>query len=274
MSIVKSVLTKYDYQDRFWSTLFNKSDWTCCTYEPTGTAVRPMPMAPGAGNVFFTINALAPDSSRSDANIIAHRTFLFEFDSMPMDEQRKLITNFPVPLTAAVFSGNKSIHFFVTLQRPVTADEYRSLWKRIADLLPEGVDKSTKNPSRLARIPGAMRNGVEQELLYLGQAVNNELLLEQLPKEYSKSVSATTEQQSGTTVFQRIALLEAKENPEAVMRNLGLAGRNALFYWLGNRMRDDNMPRAAQQRYIEAVYSALKDKKDFNFNEAKAAARV
>lgn len=272
-----------DYK-AFWNTLFDPGDWTCFASQPHGTSLHPVASEIYDSEVYFTINAIKPDQYRADAHVEKHRTFLFEWDNEPLEKQKEFLWQFPMPVAGMVFSGSKSIHYFVTLEEPVTAEQYTDIWKRIAAKLPPGVDKSTKNPSRLARTPGAFRhmkggagggsNHVLQTLLHVGNRTSIKLVNDYCPPLIDQQVKKDEPPQVGTTVFQRIALLEAKEHPEVVMQNLGLAGRNALFFWLGNRMRDDNMPKAAQVRYIEAVYAALRDKKDFTWNEAKAAARI
>lgn len=257
-------------QSKFLNTIFDNSDLTCFAFDTFEVAIdvvdpdkrlsRPTP--------FFSINALT--GRRSDANVEKHRTFLLEFDNIPLDEQFRLMQYSGYEYTAAVYSGGKSIHFFITLENPVSADEYASIAKRLHLAFP-AADKTTKNPSRLARLPGVIRpdTGKEQILMQLYGRINNEHLLKRLPE-----LSVESKEKSDHGQFISATLLYAQYNPEKAMQQLKIEGRNSFFFWLGQRLLETGLSKAERREYIESAYSRLENKEDFKLREALMAARV
>lgn len=128
---------------------------------------------------------------RADMNVSKFRNFIFEMDSIPLDDQLKILRNSIIPFTAITYSGSKSYHAILSVEPYALEgchtregiDVYNRTWKRLAALLdkealrlgikmPEGktsfIDPSCKNPSRLTRYPGVIRsNGNQQELIQL-----------------------------------------------------------------------------------------------------------
>jgi hypothetical protein len=172
----------------FWEALFDNGEHTCFTTDPKGITVLPVSEGKLLGRNYFSINPLhatadlAPNQSwhdplkprRADANVIAYRNFLIEMDKIDVDSQIAHINAIKMPYTTAVFSGSKSIHFIISLEIPCEdAEKYRELAKRIQRAVGLSiVDKSTSNPSRLSRVPEAIRNnGQVQNLLACGARV-------------------------------------------------------------------------------------------------------
>jgi hypothetical protein len=108
----------------------------------------------------------------ADANVTSYRFALVEFDGVPMDLQLSLLARLPLPINAILTSGGKSAHAWVRVNAK-SAESYRAKASELLTLLKcFGVDQSNKNPSRLSRLPGAMReigagNDGRQRLLYL-----------------------------------------------------------------------------------------------------------
>jgi hypothetical protein len=108
----------------------------------------------------------------ADTNVTAFRFALIEFDAVPMDLQLSLLARLPLPVNAILTSGGKSVHAWVRVNCR-TVETYRTKVNELLSLLkPFGVDQSNKNPSRLSRLPGAMREigageDGQQRLLYL-----------------------------------------------------------------------------------------------------------
>ncbi|MBI5385072.1 MAG: hypothetical protein HZA90_10340 [Verrucomicrobia bacterium] len=107
-----------------------------------------------------------------DANVTACRFALLESDTLPMELQLALFAKLPLPIAAILSSGGRSVHAWVKLDARDAA-EYRAVVPRLLGLLAKfGVDGKNKNPSRLSRLPGAVRvigavgDGV-QRLLYV-----------------------------------------------------------------------------------------------------------
>lgn len=102
----------------------------------------------------LAINAIK--GFRNDSNVTSHRTFLYELDIGPLASQMAYIKALELPYSAAIFSGNKSIHFITVLDEPIDEKTYGLLAKwalSIGTLF----DSNCKNPSRSVRIPGAIR---------------------------------------------------------------------------------------------------------------------
>lgn len=100
-------------------------------------------------------------------NVTDFRYTLVESDNMELSEQRKIIENLRLPVACLVYSGKKSIHAIVHVDA-AGKDEYR---KRVEYIYRQcqsaglNVDIQNKNPSRLSRMPGVMRDGKMQALL-------------------------------------------------------------------------------------------------------------
>lgn len=121
----------------------------------------------------LTLLALNPIKGfRNDLNVYRHQTFLWECDVGTIASQWDYFHSLGVPYSAAIFSGNKSIHFLTVLDQPIDAKLWRllCLWGlKIGTLF----DQNCQNPSRCVRIPGATRldTGNVQKLLKLGNKV-------------------------------------------------------------------------------------------------------
>ena len=123
---------------------------------------------------FGTINTEAgawirhnPATGSRDENVVRFDHVLVESDSLSIEEQKKLLINLKLPITALIESGGKSVHALVKVQAK-DAQEYDQRAKFLFDYLSKHsfvVDNANKNPARLSRLPGAMRDGKFQKLL-------------------------------------------------------------------------------------------------------------
>jgi len=112
--------------------------------------------------VLVSVNPLKGDI-RNDDNVTAYRTFLVEIDDGLLSEQKKYIDDSGLPYSLCVFSGNKSLHFAVTLDHDLPSiDLYRFHAEWILKTLPKA-DPLTKNPSRSIRFPGVWRPGSNKQ---------------------------------------------------------------------------------------------------------------
>jgi hypothetical protein len=108
----------------------------------------------------------------ADANVSAVRFCLLEFDEFPESVQLSLFARLPVPISAVLTSGGKSVHAWVRLNAE-TPEAFRETVSRIfRKLEPLGIDPANKNPGRLSRLPGITRTvgasgDGRQRLLYL-----------------------------------------------------------------------------------------------------------
>ena len=100
-------------------------------------------------------------------NVTEYRYALVESDSTELDKQNAIIRELELPVACLVFSGKKSIHAIVR----VNAADYKEYRKRVDylyDVCKKNgleIDTQNKNPSRLSRMPGIMRNGKKQFLI-------------------------------------------------------------------------------------------------------------
>lgn len=143
---------------------------------PTNEGLWTMPPSPqvtthsGVGDpafdglTYFSINPV--QGRRLSANVSAHRNFLIECDDLALDKQRNYIDGLGVPWSTCVYSGGKSYHFVIALTHSVTPKEYAELARHIFAAVP-AADPSTKDPSRLSRLAGAVRPDTDevQELI-------------------------------------------------------------------------------------------------------------
>lgn len=100
-------------------------------------------------------------------NVTDYRYALVESDCMELEQQHALIRELELPVACLVYSGGKSIHAIVKIEA-ANYDEYRKRVDYLYNVLKKNglpVDTQNKNPSRLSRMPGVMRNGHKQFLM-------------------------------------------------------------------------------------------------------------
>jgi hypothetical protein len=271
--------------DKFLATLFEPQELVCFTDVANGTRAYHNPLD---RDLFFSINAIASEDRepskpwhaanvprRADNNVASYRNFLLELDNMQLDEQVKAVRDL-LPVTSIVFSGGKSHHFIISLKESLGFStgarlEYNTLARRLHKLVPFA-DPTTKNPSRLSRLPFRIRpeTGLEQKLIYLGERVTYAELDSLLPK-LPVYAPKTAEQ---TRAMVTPALLKAVHEPDAIMQEYNIGGRNALFFWLGKRCDELELTPEVRLHFASMAYQNLRTKDGFDWAEACAAARV
>lgn len=267
--------------DNFLGTLFEPQSLICFTDHMNGYRAF---TAPIESDILFSINNLAPEDRqptkswhskgvprRADSNVAQFRNFLLELDGMPLDEQEKYVRDL-VPITSITYSGSKSNHFILSLETPLSGLPEYQTWARRLHKLVTKADHTTKNPSRLSRLPFRVRpeTGLEQRLIYLGARIKNadlDAMLPQLPLPTKRSAEEAR-------LMITPQLLKAVQEPDIAIREFNLNSRNLLFYWLYNRFQDLGLSLEARQHFVNAAYSNLKDKSGFNYEEALMAARL
>lgn len=100
-------------------------------------------------------------------NVTDFRYALVESDNMELEKQNAIIRELELPVACLVHSGGKSLHAIVKVE---AADygEYRKRVDYLYDVCQKNglkVDTQNKNPSRLSRLPGILRNGHKQFLV-------------------------------------------------------------------------------------------------------------
>ncbi len=100
-------------------------------------------------------------------NVTEFRYALIESDSMEIERQNAIIRELELPVACLVHSGKKSLHAIVKVE----AGSYEEYKKRVEYLYSVckknglDIDQKNRNPSRLSRMPGIMRNGHKQWLV-------------------------------------------------------------------------------------------------------------
>lgn len=124
------------------------------------------------GYEFEVLNELKDLSHRSDSNCLYHTRFLFEIDSMSLEDQRELIEKIKPLLVRIVYSGSKSYHCIIEFDKKYEKEcemFYKEIWRIInRKYFDSKCDTQCINPSRLTRTPNVIRKdtGKNQELVY------------------------------------------------------------------------------------------------------------
>lgn len=100
-------------------------------------------------------------------NVTEFRYALVESDKMDLERQNAIIRELELPVACLVHSGKKSIHAIVKID---AADytEYRKRVDYLYNICSKNgleIDTQNRNPSRLSRMPGIIRNGHKQFLI-------------------------------------------------------------------------------------------------------------
>lgn len=127
---------------------------------------------------FVGVNPCHPTGRYRKEDVAAIRSIVFESDTMPLMDQAKAIKDLGVPFSAAIFSGGKSIHFWIILSECLTEYEFDCFGERLRQFLAQNgfaLDKSIKNVNRVMRLPTAFREekGKRQEILSLRDRIDN-----------------------------------------------------------------------------------------------------
>lgn len=141
---------------------------------PVEAIIKDLKRYKGLDEAFGTINEKAgawirvnPTTGPNNADVMKYAYALVESDSLSIEEQKKLLINFKLPIATLVESGGKSVHAIVRIDakdRP----EFKQRVSFLFDWLSKHkfiVDENNKNEARLSRLPGAIRNGKLQRLL-------------------------------------------------------------------------------------------------------------
>ena len=102
-----------------------------------------------------------------NANVTEFKYALVESDNMEISKQNAIIRELELPVAALVHSGGKSIHAIVKVDA-ANYDEYRKRVDYLYEVCKKNglsIDSQNRNPSRLSRMPGIMRNGHKQFII-------------------------------------------------------------------------------------------------------------
>jgi len=108
-----------------------------------------------------------PTTGPNDGDVTRYAYALAESDDLSIEDQKRLFINFKLPIATLTESGGKSVHALVKIDAKDEA-EYAQRVQKLFDWLAKHnfvVDENNKNPSRLSRLPGVMRDGKLQRLI-------------------------------------------------------------------------------------------------------------
>lgn len=100
-------------------------------------------------------------------NVTDFRYALVESDHTEIDKQYAIVQELELPIACLVHSGKKSLHAIVRIDAS-SYEEYRKRVDYLYNICKKNglaVDSQNRNPSRLSRMPGVMRNGRKQFLV-------------------------------------------------------------------------------------------------------------
>lgn len=111
--------------------------------------------------------------TRKDSNVSSFRSFLVEVDEMTLPQQIEYIKDLKMPYSCCVYSGNKSMHYGITLNEDLPNEQvYRYLSQWLLNIVTRA-DQNCKNPSRMIRFPENTRQdtGRIQKLIELHKRI-------------------------------------------------------------------------------------------------------
>lgn len=160
---------------KYLNVLFDDNEHVVIASKVQNTASVPLGEIPHLLHTWeiqkwVSCNPYIPRMPRACKNLKHCRNFVIERDDLPnLDAQLKWADDVKLPYATAVFSGNKSIHFVISLAEPICIPEYKAYAKRLKKAFP-CIDSGCLEPTRLTRIPSA-----SQPLVYIpGNRIKNE----------------------------------------------------------------------------------------------------
>lgn len=176
----------------YMKCLFDDGELICASYSPKGTNVFLQGYLEPE-DAFICINPLdSRDSNpteeyhkeylprRADHNVTKFRNILVEMDKIPLELQDQHMTEIGFPYSTCTFSGNKSFHWIISLQKPLnTRKAYDHLVTRVYKAVGQHlIDPTCRNPSRFTRVPDHLRQDTNQlqKLFSVRGRIPNEML--------------------------------------------------------------------------------------------------
>lgn len=211
---------------------------------------------------YEVLNELKDLSSRRGDNCKSYNRFLFEIDTLSLDEQRLIIQDNLDIINRVVFSANKSFHSIIQLDTNIKQQLLYNYYKNIHSYINQKyfknkADTQTCDPARLTRTPRVYRDiikdgelkSIKQSLLYKS---NNTLNID------SELVEVIKEAQ-----------IQKKRDLESINNNLN-SYRSVLGYSNVQRYLTTPFPKLSGNKFSSRwLYSALCTAIEYNDNETK-----
>lgn len=100
-------------------------------------------------------------------NVVSFKYALVESDTMDIEKQNAILRELELPIAVLVHSGKKSLHAIVKINAQ-SYDEYKQRVNYLYEICLKNdlkIDSQNRNPSRLSRMPGIIRNGKKQYIV-------------------------------------------------------------------------------------------------------------
>lgn len=100
-------------------------------------------------------------------NVSDYRYALVESDNMEIEKQNAILRELELPVAVLVHSGKRSLHAIVRVDA-ANYEEYRKRVDYLYNVCKKNglnIDNQNRNPSRLSRLPGIVRNGKKQFII-------------------------------------------------------------------------------------------------------------
>jgi RecA-family ATPase len=140
-----------------------RSVWEQALREKEGQNYRVISCKGNQDGLYIRVNPVKRGGSKNE-DVTVFRHLLVEFDKdlsgavIPKEVQFGILTRSGLPITTITDSANKSLHAWVRVDAR-DATEYKERAEQVYAMFAEyGVDKANKNPSRLSRCPGGLRD--------------------------------------------------------------------------------------------------------------------
>lgn len=127
-----------------------------------------------AAGAWIRFNPLDGEGCKNN-NVTDYRFALVESDTIDIDKQNAIIRELELPVACLIYSGGKSLHAIVRIDA-TDSKEYRNRVDYLYEICKKNglnVDTQNKNPSRLSRMPGIIRNGHKQFIVDTNIGHNN-----------------------------------------------------------------------------------------------------
>ena len=133
---------------------------------------------------YMVINPFKNDATtRAQEHVASRNGFVIEQDTVSLALQRNWFASMLGKPTIAVFSGNKSIHYMISLIEAVPSTQDETVVNMLKKLFPFADYTVLQDSARLCRTPGATRdNGKIQEIEFVGSKWDRDTLIELLQK--------------------------------------------------------------------------------------------
>lgn len=206
---------------------------------------------------------------RLDINVTAHRSILIELDTGTMQEQWKYVQKLDLPFSMCIYSGNKSLHFAITVDEDFSSyNVYYWIARWILNIVSEA-DVNTKNPSRCIRFPGVMRTDGKkllQNILVNNGRISNKRLYDWLrrfpncePSEYEAKEVVLDEKDANALPYWVFSILQSGVMEGS--RNRQYFSVGCEFYKAGYILEDA----------LERIMQYVEFDNDFTENELRSA---